>query len=68
MLYGGGRGSVQLCFSRMELLAGNYHFDLHIAKADGGTFFFGGNIAAFEVAQREPGRGIVHLNHSWIWE
>lgn len=63
-----GRKRLELCFSRMELLAGNYHFDLHIAKADGGTFFFGGNIAAFEVAQREPGRGIVHLNHSWIWE
>ncbi len=63
-----GRKRLELCFTKMELLAGNYHFDLHIAKADGGTFFFCGNIAAFEIEQREPGRGIMRLEHHWIWE
>lgn len=60
-----GSKKMALSFSGINLLTGKYHFDLHIAKAGGGTIFFGGNAAAFEMIEQKPGRGLIYLEHSW---
>ena len=49
----------------MNLLKGKYHFDLHIANADGSTILFQGNVAEFEVELMKPDRGVIYLNHEW---
>ena len=61
-----GKKHFELIFGQMNLLAGKYHFDLHIANADGSTIYFGGNIAEFEVDAPELERGIVYLEHQWL--
>lgn len=60
-----GKKKVEIVFHKMNLLAGKYHFDIHLVDADGKTLFFGGNIAAFEINTYVPERGIVYLEHDW---
>ncbi|MBO4292350.1 MAG: ABC transporter ATP-binding protein [Lachnospiraceae bacterium] len=60
-----GEKKIGISFSQMNLLKGKYHFDLHIANADGSTILFQGNVAEFEVELMKPDRGVVYLNHEW---
>lgn len=61
-----GKKNIRLIFEKMNLLAGKYHFDFHLANADGSTIYFGGNVAEFEVEANEPERGILYLEHKWM--
>lgn len=60
-----GDKKISLGFERMNLLAGKYHFDVHLANADGSTIYFGGNVAEFEIDCCRPERGMVYLKHAW---
>ncbi len=60
-----GRKSVCLTFYKISLLTGRYHFDLHIADADGSTIYFKGNVAEFETDLYRPERGLVYMEHDW---
>lgn len=60
-----GKKHLNVAFEQMNLLAGKYHFDLHVANADGSTIYFGGNIVEFEVDAPEFERGLVYLEHQW---
>lgn len=57
-----------IIFNEMNLIQGKYHFDIHLANADGSTIYFGGNIAEFEINSYELERGTVYLKHAWIEE
>lgn len=60
-----GEKKINLTFEKMNLLAGKYHFDVHLANADGSTIYFGGNVAEFEIDSLKPERGLVYLEHAW---
>ena len=62
--WSGGK-TVNISFDKINLLTGKYHFDIHVARADGSTILFGGNIAGFEIQANEAERGIVYLEHTW---
>lgn len=53
-------------FPKVNLLDGKYHFDVHVADADGNTIFFGGNVVEFEIEGPENERGLVYLEHQWM--
>ncbi len=57
--------NIRLVYPHMNLLPGWYHFDLHIADNEGGTIYFGGNIAEFEIEADSPQRGLFYLEHEW---
>lgn len=57
--------NIRLVYPHMNLLPGWYHFDLHIADKEGGTIYFGGNIAEFEIEADSPQRGLFYLEHEW---
>ena len=57
--------NIRLVYPHMNLLSGWYHFDLHIADKEGGTIYFGGNIAEFEIEADSPQRGLFYLEHEW---
>lgn len=61
-----GHKKMMLSFLEISFLTGKYHFDLHIAKAGGGTILFAGNAAEFEIIEEKPGRGLVYLEHRWL--
>jgi ABC-2 type transport system ATP-binding protein len=60
-----GTKKLNLSFPRMNLLVGKYHFDIHVANADGSTICFGGNVATFEIDSNKPERGSLYLEHTW---
>lgn len=60
-----GRKKLYLTFPKIGLLAGRYHFDLHIADANGSTIYFKGNVAEFETDLYRPERGIIYMEHDW---
>lgn len=60
-----GRKNLCLTFQKIHLLAGRYHFDLHIADADGSTIYFKGNVAEFETDICRPERGLFYMEHDW---
>ncbi len=57
--------NIRLVYPHMNLLPGWYHFDLHIADKEGGTIYFRGNIAEFEIEADGPQRGLFYLEHEW---
>lgn len=61
-----GEKRISICFPRMNLLKGKYHFDLHVANADGSSIVFEGNIAEFEIETTQSDRGLVYLDHEWV--
>lgn len=59
---------VVLNFDCVNLLAGKYHFDLHIASGTNVTIQFIGNAAEFEIMSFQTEGGLVHLDHQWQME
>lgn len=60
-----GKKEFSLRIEKMNLLYGKYHFDIHIGDVNGGTIFFCGNVAEFEIDGPETERGIIYLEHQW---
>ena len=50
------------------MLSGKYHFDLHVASADGSTICFAGKIIEFEIIAPEAERGMMYIKHDWTVE
>ncbi|MBE5870814.1 MAG: ABC transporter ATP-binding protein [Lachnospiraceae bacterium] len=63
-----GLKKIDVSFAAMNLLKGKYHFDLHVARGDGSTFCFQGNVADFEMETYQEERGLLYLDHEWIRE
>lgn len=61
-----GEKKLSVSFDEMNLLQGKYHFDIHLVRVDGGTIYFGGNVAEFEINSPEVERGTVYLKHTWL--
>ena len=63
-----GEKKITLSFGELNLLKGKYHFDIHVAKVKGGSLFFMGNVAEFEIESENLERGLIFLKHEWVKE
>ncbi len=61
-----GRKEIGVRFPKMNLLTGQYHFDMHIMSKNGSSIFFEGNIAEFEIVVNSLERGLIYLEHEWL--
>lgn len=63
-----GNKMINISFEDLKLLSGKYHFDLHVAAADGSTIRFVGKIIEFQVIAPESERGMMYIKHEWNME
>lgn len=63
-----GNKKIEIEFKDLKLLSGKYHFDLHVASADGSTICFAGKIIEFEIIAPEAERGMMYIKHDWTVE
>lgn len=63
-----GNKIINISFEDLKLLSGKYHFDLHVAAADGSTIRFVGKIIEFQVIAPESERGMMYIKHEWNME